>query len=80
MYFTISKITLSLVATYPNELARTNIENKITLCMKRNGLERKIIEAIEIKDYRDDIIDLPLYNANKLMDQAEQSLDKLSKM
>ena len=72
--------SLSLVATYPNELARANIENKITLCMKRNGLERKIIEAIEIKDYSDDIIDLPLYNANKLIDKAEQSLDKLSHM
>ena len=72
--------TLSLVATYPNELARANIENKITLLLKKFGLEREIIEAIEFKDYSDDIIDLPLYNANKLMDQAEQSLDKLSHM
>ena len=72
--------TLSLVAIYPNELARANIENKITLYLKRFGLEREIIEAIEFKDYSDDIVDLPLYNANKLMDQAEQSLDKLSHM
>ena len=72
--------TLSLVASYPNELARAKIGNKITLLMKRFGLEREIIEATESKDYSDDIIDLPLYNANKLMDKAEQSLDKLSNM
>ena len=72
--------TLSLVATYPNELARSNMENKITLLLKKFGLEREIIKAIEFKDYSDDIIDLPLYNANKLMDQAEKSLDKLSHM
>ena len=72
--------TLSLVEIYPNELARAKIGNKITLLMKRFGLERKIIEAIEIKDFSDDIIDLPLYNANKLMDKAEESLEKLSNM
>ena len=72
--------TLSLVASYPNELARSNLENIITLCYKGVGLERKIIAAIEIKYYSDDIIDLPLYNANKLMDKAEQSLGKLSNM
>ena len=26
--------TLSVVASYPNELARTKMENKITLCLK----------------------------------------------
>jgi hypothetical protein len=72
--------TLSLVETYPNELARAIIGNKITLLMKRFGLEREIIEATESKDYSDDIIALPLYNANKLMDKAEQSLVKLSNM
>ena len=72
--------SLSLVATYPNELARANLENKITLCMQRNGLEREIIEAIEFTDYSEDIIYLPLYNANKLIDKAEQSLEKLSNM
>ena len=73
-------LTLSLVASYPNALARANFENIITLCYKGVGLERKIIAAVEIKDYSDDIIDLPLYNANKLMDKAEQSLHKLSNM
>ena len=72
--------TLSVVASYPNELARTKMENKITLCLKGFGLERHYKEAIEFKDYSDDIIDLPFYNANKLIDQAEQSLDKLSHM
>lgn len=72
--------TLSLVASYPNELARANLENKITLCYKRVGLEREIIEAIKFEDYSEDIIDLPLYNANKLIDEAEQSLEKLSNM
>ena len=72
--------TLSLVATYPNELARSNMENKITLLLKKFGLEREIIKAIEFKDYSDDIIDLQLYKANKLMDLADESLHKLSKM
>jgi len=72
--------TLSLVASYPNELARSNLENIITLCYKGVGLEREIIEAIKFEDYSEDIIDLPLYNANKLIDEAEQSLEKLSNM
>jgi len=72
--------TLSVVASYPNELARTKMENKITLCLKGFGLERHYIEAIEFRDYSDEIIDLPLFSANKLIDQAEQSLDKLSHM
>ena len=72
--------TLSLVASYPNELARANLENIITLCYKGVGLEREIIEAIKFEDYSEDIIDLPLYNANKLIDEAEQSLEKLSNL
>ena len=72
--------TVSLVATYPNELARANFENNITLFLKRFELEREIIEAIEFKDYSDDIIDLTFYNVNKLIDKAEQSLEKLSHM
>ena len=72
--------TLSVVASYPNELARTKMENKITLCLKGFGLERHYIEAIVFRDYSDEIIDLPLFSANKLIDQAEQSLDKLSHM
>jgi hypothetical protein len=72
--------TLSLVASYPNELARSNLENIITLCYKGVGLERKIIEATKFTDFSDDIIDLSLYNANKLMDKAKHSLEKLSNM
>ena len=72
--------TLSVIASYPNELARTKMENKITLCLKGFGLERHYIEAILFSDYSDEIIDLPLFSANKLIDQAEQSLDKLSHM
>ena len=56
------------------------MENKITLCLKGFGLERDYIEAIVFRDYSDEIIDLPLFSANKLIDQAEQSLDKLSHM
>ena len=48
--------------------------------MNKKGLDQKIVEAIEFKDYNDDIIDLPYYNANKLINQAELSLDKLSHM
>ena len=40
----------------------------------------KYSDANALKDYSNDVIDLPLYNLNKLMDQAKQSLNKLGDM
>ena len=53
---------------------------KVTSYMNKKGLYQTIIEAVEFEDYSKNIIDLPLYNANKLINQAEQSLDKLSNL
>ena len=48
--------------------------------MDNIGIKQEIIEAIEFNDYNESVVDLQLYKANKLMDQADQSLRKLSKM
>ena len=73
--------TLTLVASYPDDLSRTKMENNVTLCLKSFGLERKIVEAFAIEDYRSNYItDLPLFNANKLIDQAEVLLENLVKI
>jgi hypothetical protein len=72
--------TVSMVVSYPSDLARANMNNRMTLCLKSYGLEVKYLDANEFKDYSNDVIDLPLYNLNKLMDQAKQSLGKLSDM
>jgi len=71
---------LSLQVEYPDNKSRENLNCKVTSYMNKKGLDQKIVEAIEFKDYSDDIIDLPFYNANKLINQAELSLDKLSHM
>ena len=71
---------LSVQVEYPDNKSRENLNCKVTTYMNKNGLDHKIVEAIEFKDYSDDIIDLPFYNANKLINQAEQSLDKLSNL
>ena len=75
-----NKSTLSVEVEYPNERSRDNLTNTIGEYLNNIGLHQEIIEAIEFTDYSEDIIDLPLYNANKLMDKAVQSLEKLSNM
>ena len=75
-----NKSTLSVEVEYPNERSRDNLTNTIGEYLNNIGLHQEILEAVEFKDYSDDIIDLPLYSANKLIDQAEKSLNKLSHM
>ena len=75
-----NKSTLSVEVEYPNERSRDNLTNTIGEYLNNIGLHQEILEAVEFKDYSDDIIDLPLFSANKLIDQVEQSLDKLSHM
>ena len=65
---------------YPDTKSREILNSKINSYMGKIGLCQEIIEAIEFNDYKDDVIDLQLYKANKLMDQADESLKKLSKM
>ena len=65
---------------YPDDKSREDWNSKVTSFMNNNGLRQEIVEATEFRDYSDEIIDLPLFSANKLIDQAEQSLDKLSHM
>ena len=72
--------TLSVQVEYHNEKCRENLNNKITTYLNKIGLHQEIIKATEFRDYSDEIIELPLYNANKLIDLAEESLDKLSHM
>ena len=75
-----NKSTLSVEVEYPNERSRDNLTNTIGEYLNNIGLHQVILEAVEFKDYSDDIIDLPLYSVNKLIDQAEKSLNKLSHM
>ena len=75
-----NKSTLSVEVEYPNERSRDNLTNTIGEYLNNIGLHQEILEAVEFKDYSDDIIDLPLYSVNKLIDQAEKSLNKLSHM
>ena len=75
-----NKSTLSVEVEYPNEKSRENLNHTISEYLNNIGLHQEILEAVEFKDYSDDIIDLPLFSANKLIDQVEQSLDKLSHM
>ena len=75
-----NKSTLSVEVEYPNERSRDNLTNKIGEYLNKIGLHQEILEATEYKIFSDDIIDLPLYSANKLIDQAEKSLNKLSHM
>ena len=75
-----NKSTLSVEVEYPNEKSRENLNNKIGEYLNNIGLHQEILEAVEFKDYSDDIIDLPFYSVNKLIDQAEKSLNKLSHM
>ena len=75
-----NKSTLSVEVEYPNERSRDNLTNTIGEYLNNIGLHQEILEAVEFKDYSDDIIDLPLYSVNKLIDQANESLNKLSQM
>ena len=75
-----NKSTLSVEVEYPNERSRDNLTNTIGEYLNNIGLHQEILEAVEFKDYAEDIIDLPLYSVNKLIDQAEKSLNKLSHM
>jgi hypothetical protein len=75
-----NKSTLSVEVEYPNERSRDNLTNIIGEYLNNIGLHQEILEAVEFKDYSYDIIDLPLYSVNKLIDQAEKSLNKLSHM
>ena len=72
--------SLSVQVEYPDDKSREDWNSKVTSFMNNNGLRQEIVEATEFRDYSDEIIDLPLFSANKLIDQAEQSLDKLSHM
>ena len=72
--------TISLHLEFPDTKSRENLSSKITSYLDNIGIKQEIIEAIEFNDYNESIIDLQLYKANKLMDQADQSLRKLSKM
>ena len=72
--------TLSVEVEYPNEKSRENLNHEIGEYLNNIGLYQEVIDAIEFNDYYEDIIDLPFYSANKLMDKAVQSLDKLSHM
>ena len=72
--------SLSVKVEYPDDKSREDWNSKVTSFMNNNGLRQEIVEATEFRDYSDEIIDLPLFSANKLIDQAEQSLDKLSHM
>ena len=75
-----NKSTLSVEVEYPNERSRDNLTNTIGEYLNNIGLHQEILEAVEFKDYSYDIIDLPLYSVNKLINQAENSLNKLSHM
>ena len=72
--------TISLQLIFPETKSREILSSKITSYLDSIGIKQEIIEAIEIKGIKEDIIDLQLYKANKLMDQVDQSLRKLSKM
>ena len=72
--------TVSLHLEFPNTKSREILNSKITSYLDSIGIKQEFIEAIEFNDYNESIIDLQLYKANKLMDQADQSLRKLSKM
>ena len=72
--------TISLHLEFPDTKSRENLSSKITSYLDNIGIKQEIIEAIEFNDYNESVIDLQLYKANKLMDQADQSLRKLSKM
>ena len=75
-----NKSTLSVEVEYPDERSRDNLTNTIGEYLNNIGLHQEILEAVEFKDYSYDIIDLPLYSVNKLINQAENSLNKLSHM
>ena len=72
--------TISLHLEFPDTKSRENLSSKITSYLDNIGIKQEIIEAIEFNDYNESVVDLQLYKANKLMDQADQSLRKLSKM
>ena len=72
--------SLSLDVQYEDEKSRENLNTTITEYLNKMGLHQEIVEAIEYKEFSDEIIDLPLYSANKLIDQVKKSLDKLSHM
>ena len=72
--------TISLHLVFPETKSREILISKITSYLDSIGIKLEIIEAIEFNGIKDDIIDLQLYKANKLMDQANESLNKLGKM
>ena len=72
--------TISLHLEFPDTKSRENLSSKITSYLDNIGIKQEIIEAIEFNDYNESVVDLHLYKANKLMDQADQALRKLSKM
>ena len=72
--------SLSLDVQYEDEKSRENLNTTITEYLNKMGLHQEIVEAIEYKEYNNEVTDLPLYSANKLIDQANESLIKLGKM
>ena len=72
--------SLSVEVGFPDNKSRENVNCKVNSYMNKKGLYLNIVEAIQFKDYSDEITDLPLYSVNKLIDEAEQSLEKLSNM
>jgi len=80
IFYNKKDFTLSVEVEYPDEKSRENLNHEIGEYLNNIGLHQEVIEATRFDDYCDNIIDLPIYSANKLMDQAVQSLDKLSHM
>ena len=78
--FNYEESSISLHLEFPDTKSRENLSSKITSYLDNIGIKQEIIEAIEFNDYNESIIDLQLYKTNKLMNQADQSLRKLSKM
>ena len=72
--------SISVQLKFTDDIFRENLNSKITSYMDNIGIKQEVTEVTEFKDYSDDIIDLQLYKANKLMDLADESLHKLSKM
>ena len=76
--FNHEQYTVSLHLEFPDTKSREILNSKITSYLDSIGIKQEFIEAIEFNDYNESIIDLQLYKANKLMDQADNSLKKLS--
>jgi len=69
--------TISVDIKFNNDISRERLNTSITSLLNENGITQVVLDAVEFKDYNDDLIDLPNYKANKLIDKA---LDQLQKM